>query len=84
MVPDAATRYALQMLEAVYESVGENPDMAAMAFSPDELVEAVYMRDKRFVWAVQWHPEYLYKKDHDASAIFEAFISSCSASKTQF
>ena len=47
-------------------------------------LEAVYMRDKRFVWAVQWHPEYLYKKDHDASAIFEAFISSCSASKTQF
>ena len=36
MVADAATRYALQMLEAVYESVGENPDMAAMAFSPDD------------------------------------------------
>lgn len=61
-----------------------SPLLTPMAFSPDELVEAVYMRDKRFVWAVQWHPEYLYKKDHDASAIFEAFISSCSASKTQF
>jgi putative glutamine amidotransferase len=56
-----------------------SPLLTPMAFSPDNLVEAVYMRDKRFVWAVQWHPEYLYKKDPDASAIFEALINSCRA-----
>ena len=28
-----------------------------MAFSDDNLIEAVYMPDKTFVQAVQWHPE---------------------------
>lgn len=28
-----------------------------MAFSDDDLIEAVYMPDKTFVQAVQWHPE---------------------------
>lgn len=36
MAPDAATRYALQMLSAVYDAVDENPDDAALAFSPSE------------------------------------------------
>ncbi len=36
MVPDAATRYALQMLSAVYDAVDENPDYAALAFTPSE------------------------------------------------
>lgn len=36
MAPDAATRYALQMISAVYDAVDENPDYAALAFSPSE------------------------------------------------
>ena len=36
MAPDAATRYALQMLSAVYDSVQANADLAAMAYSPEE------------------------------------------------
>ena len=36
MAPDAATRYALQMLSAVYDAVDENPDYASLAFSPAE------------------------------------------------
>ena len=39
MAPDAATRYALQMLSAVYDAVDENPDYAALAFSPSEAVK---------------------------------------------
>ena len=38
MVPDAATRYALEMLSAVYDSVERYPDLAAMAFSPEDAV----------------------------------------------
>ena len=34
--PDAATRYALEMISAVYDAVDANPDYAALAFSPDE------------------------------------------------
>ena len=36
MAPDAATRYALEMISAVYDAVDANPDYAALAFSPDE------------------------------------------------
>ena len=36
MAPDAATRYALEMLSAVYDAVDANPDYAALAFSPAE------------------------------------------------
>ncbi len=36
MSPDGATRYALEMLSAVYDSVERYPEMAAMAFSPED------------------------------------------------
>ena len=39
MAPDAATRYALEMVSAVYDAVDANPDYAALAFTPDEAVE---------------------------------------------
>ena len=39
MAPDAATRYALEMISAVYDAVDENPDYAAIAFSPEEAGE---------------------------------------------
>ena len=39
MAPDAATRYALEMISAVYDAVDANPDYAALAFSPDEAAE---------------------------------------------
>ena len=46
-----------------------------MAWSPDGLIEAVYMPEKPFVWAVQWHPEFSYKVNPDSVAIFGAFVS---------
>ena len=39
MEPDAATRYALEMISAVYDCLDENPDYAALAFTPDDAVE---------------------------------------------
>jgi len=36
MGPDAATRYALEMISGVYDSVGANPEYAAISFTPDE------------------------------------------------
>ena len=39
MAPDAATRYALEMISAVYDCVDANPDYAALAFTPDEAAE---------------------------------------------
>lgn len=50
------------------------PKLEAMACSPDGLVEAVHMPGKRFLWAVQWHPEFSYKSDDNSRKIFKAFV----------
>lgn len=52
------------------------PRLKSMAEAPDGVIEAVYMPDRRFVWAVQWHPEF-YDNNPDSHKIFEAFIKSC-------
>lgn len=49
------------------------------AVSEDGLVEGVYMPDKKFVMAVQWHPEFSYLKDENARKIFEAFVKACAS-----
>lgn len=47
------------------------------ARSEDGLVEAVYMPGKRFVRAVQWHPEFIYKADDGSLKLFVEFVNSC-------
>lgn len=49
------------------------PTLRPMALSPDGLIEAVYASEKRFYWAVQWHPERLYTKDEYNRKLFAAF-----------
>lgn len=53
------------------------PPLSAMAYSPDGLVEAVYMKGKKFLWAVQWHPEFSYKSSQSSQLIFKKFVSQC-------
>lgn len=48
-----------------------------MAIASDGLIEAAWMPGKRFVWGVQWHPEYMFKADADSLKLFEAFIHAC-------
>lgn len=53
------------------------PSLRVMATSEDDLIEAVYMADKPFVWGVQWHPELLYRDDEPSAALFRAFVDAC-------
>ncbi len=54
------------------------PDLKVMALAPDDsLTEAVFLPEYRFVWAVQWHPEFSYKTDADSLDIVKAFIQAC-------
>ena len=53
------------------------PGLAAMAVSEDGLTEAVCLPDKRFVWAVQWHPEFSFRVNEDSRKIFKAFVGAC-------
>lgn len=48
-------------------------DLQVMAVSEDGLIESVCMKDKKFIWSVQWHPEFNYQKDEDSKKIFEIF-----------
>ena len=51
--------------------------LSPMAYSEDGLVEAVQAQGKRFIWAVQWHPEFSYMKDADSRKIFREFVRCC-------
>ena len=53
-----------------------SPRLKAMAISTDGLIEAVFMPEHRFLWAVQWHPEFSYLTDINSRKIFKAFIDS--------
>lgn len=53
------------------------PDLTAMAYAPDGLIEAVYGMNYRFLWAVQWHPEFSFRKDPVSVHIVKAFVSCC-------
>lgn len=50
------------------------PGLRPMAAAPDGLVEAVWRPDSRFLWAVQWHPEFAWRTDAASRAIFARFI----------
>ena len=50
------------------------PKLKAMAISEDGLIEALYSPDYRFLWAVQWHPEFSFQSDNNSMNIFNAFI----------
>ena len=52
-----------------------------MARATDGLIEAVYMPNKKFIWAVQWHPELSYKTDDSSSKIFDIFVTYANLSK---
>lgn len=53
------------------------PSLNVMAEAPDGLVEAVCAPESRFVWAVQWHPEFSRRVDENSRKLFEAFVQSC-------
>lgn len=50
------------------------PGLEIMAYSSDGIVEAVRMPEKRFVWAVQWHPEAFWEEEGLNIELFRAFV----------
>lgn len=44
------------------------------AVSEDGLTEGLYMPDRKFVMAVQWHPEFSYTTDENSLKIFREFV----------
>jgi len=52
------------------------PELAAMAYAPDGVIEAVYMPKAHYLRAVQWHPERL-EEDEASRALFSDFVCAC-------
>ncbi len=53
------------------------PCLVPMAVSEDGLVEACYMPGKKYVLAVQWHPEFMSREDEEAGRLFASFVGAC-------
>ena len=53
------------------------PGLEPMAVTPDGLIEAFYAPEARFLWAVQWHPEYLFRNDAASRRLFKRFVDAC-------
>lgn len=53
-----------------------SPQLSPLAIAPDGLVEAAYMPGKRFVWAVQWHPEFTLQ-GAVSKKLFRSFVKAC-------
>lgn len=51
--------------------------LKSMAVSEDGLVEAIYHPKMKFLWGVQWHPEYLDSNMEASKVIFKAFVDAC-------
>lgn len=45
------------------------------AVAPDGVIEGLESPDHRFALGVQWHPEFLYRKDPASEKLFRAFLS---------
>ncbi|MFA9558524.1 gamma-glutamyl-gamma-aminobutyrate hydrolase family protein [Evansella sp. AB-rgal1] len=50
-----------------------------VATAEDGMVEAVIMPGKKFVFAVQWHPEFNYTKEEASRQLFKSFTLACSS-----
>ncbi len=53
------------------------PGLKVCGYAPNHLIEAVELPDYPFLLGVQWHPEYLFPVNEDASKIFTAFVDVC-------
>ena len=55
------------------------PELEPMARASDGLIESVRLPEADFIWAVQWHPEFSYRRDRHSFTIFEEFVRHSSA-----
>lgn len=51
--------------------------LKTMAVSEDGLIEAVSVKDKKFMVGVQWHPEFSYEVNEKSVKLIQAFVGAC-------
>lgn len=80
-IKDGTALYDLLMTQTIkvnsyhHQAIKDlSPQLRVMAVSEDGFIEGVYMPTKKFVWAVQWHPEFSFRTDENSRKIFRAFV----------
>ena len=58
-----------------YYHIVPNDNFEISSVSDDNYIEAIEMKNKKFIVGVQWHPESM--NDDTSKKLFEAFIKSC-------
>lgn len=53
------------------------PSLQAAATAKDGVIEAAWAPEKRFLLAVQWHPEFSFVSDENSRELFRAFVKAC-------
>lgn len=53
------------------------PSLVCLAQSLDGVIEGAWMPEKRFVWGLQWHPEWIWDKDPQEQRIVQHFVNVC-------
>ena len=53
------------------------PELVPLARSMDGVVEGTWMPGKRFVWGVQWHPEWIWREHGQQRNIVQFFVDAC-------
>ena len=56
------------------------PGVVITGYSPDGVIEALEVPDKRYVLSVQWHPEDLYNGDDAMKRLFASFVEAAQES----
>ena len=51
--------------------------LCIMARADDGVIEAAYMPSRKFLWAIQWHPERSFDTDERSRKIFGSFVDAC-------
>jgi len=57
------------------KNIGKGLEVTAL--SKDGIVEAIELKDKRFVIGVQWHPEMMLPKSNIMLNLFKELINNC-------
>lgn len=50
------------------------PGLEVMAYAADGIIEAAWMPEKKFVWAVQWHPEAFWEEEGMNLELFRRLV----------
>ena len=53
--------------------------LEAVAWAPDQVIEAMEMKSHPWLIGVQWHPELTYDTDPDQLKLFQAFVQACTS-----